>query len=169
MARFGNVTDLRTWPIESGEETIAKELSRMSLKELEKAFAEQGDFNVYSSVPYVEKYVGCDIADYPILRIFIEELSNNPATIAHYFANPLNRLKTLKSSREENKKQGKAVRADYEEILANTYRYKALIREIITRWRHDNREKARLAAPDHSLPMVKDSSDFGIETSRRCL
>ncbi|MFC1807768.1 hypothetical protein ACFL0T_05320 [Candidatus Omnitrophota bacterium] len=134
-----DIVDPRTWLVESEEEQVfVEQYERLSLDELHekhRILTEKGD-----AVPS-EKFID-QTKKYYLLVGLIDELSELEGGMAHYFRQPLNRMKILSSSLHDLSEQGRLTAEREQAIkeqLSHTIEFKVFIRELIKRWkRPDN-------------------------------
>jgi hypothetical protein len=132
---LGRTSDPREWPVEAEEQQFAREYSVMSIAELKEVFRDliSGErATIESSQNYLNE-------PSPLIA-FLDNLSDSLLEIDHHFRSPLGRIKMIKSAKELSAQQGtltKTREAQYAEMLAEAYRYKAFLRELMMRWDKD--------------------------------
>lgn len=132
---LGRTSDPREWPVEAEEQQFAREYSLMSLVELEEIFR-----NLISGEQAIIESSQHYLNEASPLIAFLDNLSNSPLEIDHHFRSPFGRIKMLKDATEFSEQRATLTEereARYTEMLSNTYRYKAFLRELMIRWDRD--------------------------------
>gem|GEM_PF-4385422 len=120
-----STSDPREWPIDPEEMKYAQAFSRMTLQELNEAFL--GLMRAGCGSHLRDRYA----SEKEPLIVFLDHLSSSDLQIDHNFRSPLASIRTIKEGLEYVRAEK---RIDYFRVLHRNYRYKAFLRELMTRW-----------------------------------